>query len=338
MYSEPDNANCAGTMTNTISAISQKVFLVHGHDVGVLNSVTRFLREQLELEVVIFHERPNKSRTIIEKLEANSDNVGFVVILLTPDDVGASRKSRKDLKKRARQNVILELGYFIGKLGREQVSAIYVKDVELPSDLDGVLHIPYDIFGEWRSKLADEMQEAGIEVGLTKFQKAENRANKDEQTGLLNHGFFNETLSAECNRSKGAKEIFSVILLDLDNFKAINDTYGHAQGDKLIKRVGLVLDQTCSRDQTVSRYGGDEFAILASGLGTQQAYQLADRLRSALVTDVVLKRRKVTGSFGVASYPRHGKTPQKIVEAADEQMYVSKQAGGNRVSCAKSPS
>ncbi len=311
MYSEPDNANCAGTMTNTISAISQKVFLVHGHDVGVLNSVTRFLREQLELEVVIFHERPNKSRTIIEKLEANSDNVGFVVILLTPDDVGASRKSRKDLKKRARQNVILELGYFIGKLGRD-------------SDLDGVLHIPYDIFGEWRSKLADEMQEAGIEVGLTKFQKAENRANEDEQTGLLNHGFFNETLSAECNRSKGAKEIFSVILLDLDNFKAINDTYGHAQGDKLIKRVGLVLDQTCSRDQTVSRYGGDEFAILASGLGTQQAYQLADRLRSALVTDVVLKRRKVTGSFGVASYPWHGKTPQKIVEAADEQMYVSK--------------
>ncbi len=211
-------------------------------------------------------------------------------------------------------------------------------EVELPSDIDGVLYITYDSRGDWRSKLTREIQAAGIKVEQTKFKVNEERANRDELTGLLGRRFFDETLLAECKRSKGAKEIFSVILLDLDNFKAINDTYGHAQGDKLIKRVGLVSDQTCSRDQTVSRYGGDEFAILASGLGTQQAYQLADRLRSALVTDVVLKRRKVTGSFGVASYPRHGKTPQKIVEAADEQMYVSKQAGGNRVSCAKSPS
>jgi diguanylate cyclase (GGDEF)-like protein len=308
------------------------VFLVHGHDVGVLNSVTQFLKEQLRLDVVILHERPNMGRTIIEKLEANSNDVGFAVVLLTPDDVGASKKSKGKPNKRARQNVILELGYFIGKLGRERVCAIYVKDIELPSDFDGILYVPYDRRGDWRSKLTTEIEATGIEVDQTKFKVNEERANRDAITGLFNRRFFEEALLAECERAKDTDGIFSVIFLDLDKFKKINDTHGQAQGDKLIKRVGIVLDRTHSRGQTLSRIGGDEFAILVPGLGTEEAFQMADGLRFALGKDNVLRKWQVTGSFGVASYPQDGTTPDNILRAGDEQVYQSKQAGGNRVS------
>jgi predicted nucleotide-binding protein len=96
-------------------------------------SVARFL-EKLDLRPIILHEQPNKGRTVIEKFEAHSD-VGFAVVLLTPDDVGGLASSPDKLSRRARQNVILELGYFIGKLGRAKVCALYKEGVEIPSDI-----------------------------------------------------------------------------------------------------------------------------------------------------------------------------------------------------------
>jgi predicted nucleotide-binding protein len=141
---------------------SRKVFLVHGHDEAVKQSVARFLA-RLELEPIILHEQPNKSQTVIEKFEANSD-VGFAVVLLTPDDEG--RAVGKDLKPRARQNVILELGYFIGKLRRARVCALYKGDIELPSDIHGVTWVRYDEAGGWRLELAKELKAAEIAVDL----------------------------------------------------------------------------------------------------------------------------------------------------------------------------
>jgi predicted nucleotide-binding protein with TIR-like domain len=145
---------------------AQKVFLVHGHNEEIKQSVARYL-EKLGLEVIILHEQPSRSKTIIEKVEAHSD-VGFAVILLSPDDLGKSKKQKTTLKNRARQNVILELGYFIGKLGREHVCALHIKGVELPSDFSGVLYVSYDKGGSWRSQLAKEISAAGIDVDLKK--------------------------------------------------------------------------------------------------------------------------------------------------------------------------
>lgn len=101
---------------------SRRVFIVHGHDSAARESLARFV-ERLGVEAVILHEQAGRSRTIIEKLEDHSD-VDFAVILLTPDDVGAAKADRATLKPRARQNVILELGYFVGKLGREGLRAV----------------------------------------------------------------------------------------------------------------------------------------------------------------------------------------------------------------------
>jgi Predicted nucleotide-binding protein containing TIR-like domain len=138
----------------------KKVFVVHGHDQAINGSVAEFL-QGLGLEVIILQEQPNRGQTIVEKLEAHS-GVGFAVVILTPDDVGAPAKEPDKAKKRARQNVILELGLFIGKLGRERVCPLYVGELELPSDMHGLLYVPYDQEGKWRSGLRKELDAAGM--------------------------------------------------------------------------------------------------------------------------------------------------------------------------------
>jgi len=144
---------------------SRKVFVVHGHDDAAKNSAARFL-DKLGLEPIILHEEASSGRTIIEKFENYSDDVAFAVVLLTPDDVGNAANSSGELLPRARQNVIMELGYFMGRLGRSRVCALYKGGVELPSDYQGVLYIDMDTAGGWKAKLAQEFVQAKIPIDL----------------------------------------------------------------------------------------------------------------------------------------------------------------------------
>jgi predicted nucleotide-binding protein len=145
---------------------SRRVFVVHGHEEGVKETVARFLGK-LELEPVILHEQPNRGRTIIEKFEDHSD-VAFAVVLFTPDDVGYPAEAANQLKPRARQNVVLELGFFMGALGRERVCVLYKNGVELPSDYSGVLYQELDTQGAWRFRLASEIKASGIPIDLNR--------------------------------------------------------------------------------------------------------------------------------------------------------------------------
>jgi predicted nucleotide-binding protein len=144
---------------------SKKVFVVHGHDDAAKLATARFV-EKLGLEAVILHEQASGGQTVIEKVEGHSD-VGFAVVLLTPDDVGAPKATPNELKPRARQNVIFELGYFVGKLGRKNVCVLY-KGVEIPSDFEGVVRVEMDTASAWHVQLAREINHAGIEVDLNK--------------------------------------------------------------------------------------------------------------------------------------------------------------------------
>ncbi len=152
---------------------SNRVFVVHGHDNEMKQAVARTL-ERLGLEAVILHEKPNRGQTIIEKIERFSD-VSFAVVLLSPDDSGYSNADGVNAAKpRARQNVILELGYFAGKLGRENVVALHRgsrnEKLELPSDYDGVLYTPYDgDSGTWRSELVAELRDSGYDVDANRL-------------------------------------------------------------------------------------------------------------------------------------------------------------------------
>lgn len=146
--------------------ISNKIFIVHGHDERTKIDVARTI-EKLGLEPIILSEQPNQGQTIIEKFELHSD-VGFAVIILTADDLGRTKKETED-KYRARQNVIIEMGYFIGKLGRNKIFPLYENGVELPSDVHGVLYTPLDESGNWKFKLAKELNAFGYNVDANKI-------------------------------------------------------------------------------------------------------------------------------------------------------------------------
>ncbi len=144
---------------------SKNVFIVHGHNEEMKLAVARAI-EKLKLTPIILHEQPNKGKTIIEKFTDNSD-VAFAVVLLSSDDIAYSKKNKPETAKyRARQNVIFELGYFIGKLGRERVIALHeiVSDFEIPSDYSGVLFVPFDNNGKWQFDIVRELKAIGIQV------------------------------------------------------------------------------------------------------------------------------------------------------------------------------
>lgn len=143
---------------------NKKIFIVHGHDDAALQKVARFL-DNLNLEPIILREQANAGKTIIEKIESNSD-VNFAVVLLTPDDFGGLEG--EDSKPRARQNVILELGYFFGKLGRHNVCVLRKGEVDIPNDFAGVVWTSLDDDDGWKLVLCRELKAARYDIDLNK--------------------------------------------------------------------------------------------------------------------------------------------------------------------------
>jgi predicted nucleotide-binding protein len=160
---------------------SKQVFIVHGHDDVVKYELARIIDREFHLESIILHEEPDKGRTIIEKLEGVSELPGFAFILLTPDDLGAELVPDEYLEKfndphmrpdqqktrfeyRARQNVVFEMGFFIGFLGRDRVCCLYKEDVALPSDISGVLYKKFKNISEIKWDIRKELKAAGYDV------------------------------------------------------------------------------------------------------------------------------------------------------------------------------
>jgi len=153
----------------TVMANPKDVFVVHGHDHGMKETVARFL-SKTGLNPIILHEKPDEGRTIIEKFEKHAD-VSFAVAIFSGDELGVARSAisktkpvEESLRPRARQNVVLEFGYFMGALGRKNVRAIVEDGVETPSDYSGVLFFPFDASDGWRLKLVRELKAAGLDL------------------------------------------------------------------------------------------------------------------------------------------------------------------------------
>lgn len=148
--------------------MSNKVFIVHGHDTAAKLEMARTL-ENADFEAIILHEQASAGKTVIEKIEANT-GVSFAVVLYTQCDKGRAIGEKVDEERcRARQNVVFEHGYLIGKLGRECVCALVKGNIETPSDISGVVYITMDDAGAWKMKLAKEMKSAGLPVDMNKF-------------------------------------------------------------------------------------------------------------------------------------------------------------------------
>lgn len=159
-------------------SLSNNIFIVHGRDDKPKLELARML-EKLGFNVIILSEQPDKGRTIIEKLEQETIDIGYAFVILTPDDVrmerGLFEKMRAEPEKyrdiglcyRAHQNVTLELGYFVGKIGRNRVCCLYKRDVELPSDIHGVLFKKFnESVEECYKGILDELKAAGYEMKI----------------------------------------------------------------------------------------------------------------------------------------------------------------------------
>jgi predicted nucleotide-binding protein len=157
---EPDDGAAPPAAAVAAPALDfSKAFVVHGRDNETKNEMARFL-ERIGLQAIILHEQPNRGRHLLTKFQEEAEGVGFAVVLITPDDDGAFEG--EPLRKRARQNVVFELGFLIGKLGPSRVAALIKGEVERPSDFDGVGYLTLDPAGGWKGLLARELKAAHV--------------------------------------------------------------------------------------------------------------------------------------------------------------------------------
>ncbi|HEU5193472.1 MAG TPA: GGDEF domain-containing protein [Methylomirabilota bacterium] len=161
---------------------------------------------------------------------------------------------------------------------------------------------------------------------------------KDDVTGLYNRRFFSLRLEEELSRYRRFNHPVSVVLLDLDGFKAVNDDYGHSVGDETLRDVAQILMKHSRGINVVSRYGGDEFAVLLVETSKAGARLYADRIREVVSKYPFSHGKVITASFGVASLPDdEAGTAEDLFRAADEALYTAKRAGKNQVAATPSP-
>lgn len=152
----------------------------------------------------------------------------------------------------------------------------------------------------------------------------------DKLTGTLTRRFLEEALSENIERAKVAQGVFSIIMFDLDNFKGVNDRFGHQTGDQVLRDVSKIVMDSIRMIDVCGRYGGEEFIVILPGTDTVAANEIAERIRSNIENKRVLgSKRELTVSMGIATYPSHGKWKQELVEKADQALYVAKANGKN---------
>ncbi len=168
-----------------------------------------------------------------------------------------------------------------------------------------------------------------------KLYKAEKLALIDELTGLYNHKYLMQYLEKEVEKAERYNDRFSVIFIDLDGLKRVNDAYGHIYGAKTLKEVGYILKRYVRSSDIVARFGGDEFVVIVFKSSVESAKKIAHRLREKIKEYNFLSEEgfnlKLSASFGIACFPEHGKTAEELIKRADEAMYYVKKHGKDGV-------
>jgi diguanylate cyclase (GGDEF)-like protein len=165
------------------------------------------------------------------------------------------------------------------------------------------------------------------------YRRTADLAITDDLTQLFNHRYIHQSLDLRVAHPGEEEHPLSLVFMDLDSFKAINDTHGHLAGSHALTEVAHVLTDNLRAEDIIARYGGDEFVIILPDTSLEVAMQVADRLAKALAVTTFLPQMggmRLTASFGVAAYPDHAATPRKLVQFADQAMYAAKAMGGNR--------
>jgi diguanylate cyclase (GGDEF)-like protein len=273
------------------------------------------------------------------------DNQHVVLRVVTGDDAGA----------------VIELkegGYVIGRargvdirIDQRGVSRLHARVVRsgntvMVEDLgsrNGTFHENTRLTGRQKLLEGQRIAIGGTELRLSRLDHQDlvtartlaDAARKDPLTGCFNRGYFDRRLAAEIERTHQNDRSTSLVLVDLDHFKQVNDRHGHTAGDATLRTVSQILQGVTRAEDVVARYGGEEFAVIVPGATTLGAALLAQRARCAIeqtMIDADGTALRVTASFGVATLER-GQTlrSQALIRAADEALYMAKHAGRNRV-------
>ena len=240
--------------------------------------------------------------------------------------------------------VIWDLGRIVARMAALMASEGALSGFERRQDEVGTLMTSFN-----KMRLTIEQQAAEINTFSTRLDAAYKELDatnarlketsfKDDVTGLYNRRFFSLRLEEELSRYRRFNHPVSVVLLDLDGFKAVNDDFGHTVGDETLREIAQILMKHSRGINVVSRYGGDEFAVLLVETSKAGARLYADRIREVVSKYPFSHGKVVTASFGVASLPDdEAGTAEDLFRAADEALYTAKRAGKNQVAASPSP-
>ncbi len=322
-------------------------------DLSTINEISRALSKSLEMEPLLgtlsrqlLKHFPDTARVVVGVRDVNSGALGCTVFDASGEAVldkvqpahaglvGRVLDQRRPLRLRSRNKPP-------GEADSDLISAdirawmgvpLSINDevigvVALQSPHPGAYTRPQELlFGQLASQAAIAVENARL------FRLA----TVDGLTGLFVRRYFDQRLDEECHRAQRFETTFSLLMMDLDDFKFINDTRGHSAGDRVLRETAQVLRRDLRSVDIAARYGGEEFVVLLPRAELETARQVAERIRSAVEEHAI---RGITGtlqvtiSIGVASYPHHALDPAVLVKAADRALYAAKHAGKNQVVC-----
>ncbi len=264
----------------------------------------------------------------------------------SPESVFADTMNRRTIIQT--KSIDLSLSAVLPMLSKETVDKVILNQpvksvVVVPLVAQGKEFGWFCIFSAREELASAEMDFLGlfakqIEMAITiadLFQAVREQAVTDALTGLYNRRYFEEALEKEVQRAKRQKQPFSIIGIDLDYLKKINDTYGHTFGDLAIKTIADVLKVNARSVDVAARIGGEEFNVLLPGINSEGALVAAERIRRSIERAEIDTVGHITGSLGVATYFEHSENAEELLELTDQAMYTSKREGRNRVTVAK---
>ena len=203
-----------------------------------------------------------------------------------------------------------------------------------------LLSVTRDVTERKLSSALQDQTRSQLEAQFAEISALQQQLNeqvmRDPLTGLHNRRFLDEALPRELARAKREAYSLAFIMLDLDHFKAVNDSYGHAVGDKVLQMLSTILESSARESDIICRYGGEEFLVALPNMSLERALQRAEQWRLALSTTPIQQGDatiRLTFSAGVAAFPDHGVDVNTLVSCADQAMYRSKNEGRNRITC-----
>lgn len=336
-----------------IEGLSERLF-----EIVAMYNLSKSLSVSLEMDGILVE---------AEKFMKHSIGLDdFSVLLLDEKGETLTMWTANSASKKKIKNVSLKMGEGISGLVAKTGNPILVKDVNKESrylhhkgkktgtgsfysvplknknkKVIGVFNIHRNKVGGFKQSNLALFNEVAIQIAqaLEKsiiFKETRKLAITDDLTQLHSRRYFMDVFEKEISKAERDKSVFSLIMVDVDHFKYVNDTFGHPVGDSTLKKIASLLKSNTRKGDVTARFGGEEFIVLLPGVSEKRAVRIAEKIRLQAEKCLTIKRknhspRKITISAGVSSFPKYGKTNSELLTSVDECLYSAKDAGRNRV-------